>query len=72
MNQRRQWLVGSARWLVVILCGGGVAALVARKPNPAAGGCDRDRICRRCPAVGGCVQPEAMSWRAVASPAKAD
>jgi hypothetical protein len=66
MNDRRAWLRDGARWLGVILFGGAIAALVARKPNPAAGACDRDRVCRRCPAVGGCVQPEAMSWRAVA------
>jgi hypothetical protein len=56
---------GLLRWLAAVGCVGGLAALVARRPNPAAGAvCPRDRLCRRCPAVEGCVQPEAMSWRA--------
>jgi hypothetical protein len=62
MMERR----GLLRWLLAIGCVGGLAALVGRRANPAAGAsCTRDRVCRRCPAVEGCVQPEALSWRAV-------
>jgi len=54
------------RWLVAVGTLGGLAVLIGRRPNPAAGAtCPRDRHCRRCPSADGCVQPEALSWRAV-------
>jgi hypothetical protein len=62
---RAAFLRTAGRWAALTVLGGLFATLISRRNTASTTGCRQERICSRCPIAEDCVQPEAMSLRAV-------